>query len=843
MPITSLLNRLQRIRRQSLLRAKGFRLLAALNGTPRNSGVVASRLTTKPLKNLKLLAMLALTAPMLILSGCDTPPTNTGLEAVYDGERYRIRLYKKDNQQRLEVSDHTLDRVVISADTANLLGAYQTDLSFTESHASFQHHTDTRARCEQTIIDKAEPTSHYFLIAGTFKSPDCPLRFSLRFTEKEQRLTLTATTSDNSYNHLKLTVDADREEAILGFGAQVSRQNFKGIEVPVWIQEQGIGRGAQPLSTIIDANVAGAAGHELSSYFTVPHFLSSAGHTWFLNNSNFSRFDFRNRQKLQIHNYSPTLRAQFSSCAQLLDCTSAYTQFSGRMKSLPTWTHKGAIVGLQGGSETVLQRYRALKDAGTPIAGLWLQDWVGRRLTMGGTASQLWWNWQRDEQLYPEWDALAATLAQDEVKLLGYFNPFLVDVDEKNTTSKKTGEDEQTQTDDAKPTSIKPPAHRADRRNLYQEALAKDFLVKDPSGTPYQIDITDFAAGLVDITNPKAFEWLKEIIKHQVSLNQFSGWMADFGEALPVTAQLASGEDPLQSHNLFPQEWARLNAEVVQELKREDEAVFFMRAGFSQSPSYASLFWLGDQNTSWDHHDGLQSAVIGLLNSGISGQSLNHADIGGYTSLRRPIPQPVSWLLPDDLTLTMELDGESVPQMALHRPQNLLMRWAEMSAFTAVFRTHEGLTPDVNSQVYDNDVTRAHFARNAQLFQALSLYRQHLMKQAEHQGWPLVRHPLLHYPQYAQLLAPAPQDLQFMLGDNLMVAPMLTPKNQRTSRSVFLPEGTWFDLLTNETLEVGPTGKRMRVTPPMGQAPAYVRLNEQSQALIMTPLRDAGFVQ
>lgn len=795
--------------------------------------------TTSHRANDKRGAASLLIALLLILTGCDTPPSNTGLEAVYDGERYRIRLFEKDGQQRLEVSDHTLSRAAISADTANILAAYQTQLSFTESHASFQHHTSTAGRCERTIIDKAEPTSHYFLIAGTFKSPDCPLRFSLRFTEIEQRLTLTATTSDRSYNHLKLTLDADRDEAILGFGAQVSRQDFKGIDVPVWIQEQGIGRGAEPLSTIINANVSGAAGHELSSYFTVPHFLSSAGHTWFLDNSNFSRFDFRNRQKLQIHNYSPTLRAQFSSCAQLLECTSAYTQFSGRMKSLPAWTNKGAIVGLQGGSETVLERYQALADAGTPIAALWLQDWVGRRVTMGGTASQLWWNWQRDETLYPNWDQLAATLAQDEVRLLGYFNPFLVDIDEISDSK----DPQQPQSSESNSASAKAARKNIKRRNLYQEALAKDFLVKDSEGTPYQIDITDFSAGLVDISNPKAFKWLKGIIKQQVRLNQFSGWMADFGEALPVTAELASGEDPLKSHNLFPQEWARLNAEAVKELGMEDEAVFFMRAGFSQSPSYASLFWLGDQNTSWDHHDGLQSAVIGLLNSGVSGQSLNHADIGGYTSLRRPIPQPVSWLLPDDLTLTMEIDGESTMQMALHRPQNLLMRWAEMSAFTPVFRTHEGLTPDVNSQVYDNEVTRAHFARNAQLFQALSLYRQHLMKQAQHQGWPLIRHPLLHYPQYPQLRAPAPQDLQFMLGENVMVAPMLTPKNQRTSRAVFLPEGTWFDLLAGETLEVGAAGKHLRITPPMGQAPAYVRLNEQSQALIMAPLRDAGFVQ
>ena len=35
----------------------------------------------------------------------------------------------------------------------------------------------------------------------------------------------------------------------------------------------------------------------------------------------------------------------------------------------------------------------------------------------------------------------------------------------------------------------------------------------------------------------------------------------------------------------------------------------------------------------WDSQDGLASTIIGMLSSGISGYSLTHSDIGGYTSL------------------------------------------------------------------------------------------------------------------------------------------------------------------------------------------------------------------
>ena len=35
----------------------------------------------------------------------------------------------------------------------------------------------------------------------------------------------------------------------------------------------------------------------------------------------------------------------------------------------------------------------------------------------------------------------------------------------------------------------------------------------------------------------------------------------------------------------------------------------------------------------WDGDDGLASAIVGLLSSGLSGYSLVHSDIGGYTAV------------------------------------------------------------------------------------------------------------------------------------------------------------------------------------------------------------------
>lgn len=89
-----------------------------------------------------------------------------------------------------------------------------------------------------------------------------------------------------------------------------------------------------------------------------------------------------------------------------------------------------------------------------------------------------------------------------------------------------------------------------------------------------------------------------------------------------------------------------------------------MRAGFRDSPKWASLFWEGDQMVSWQANDGIKSSVVGLLSSGISGYAFNHSDIGGYCAV-------------------------NLPFFKYQRSEELLLRWMELNAFTTVFRTHE----------------------------------------------------------------------------------------------------------------------------------------------------------
>lgn len=100
-----------------------------------------------------------------------------------------------------------------------------------------------------------------------------------------------------------------------------------------------------------------------------------------------------------------------------------------------------------------------------PVAGFWLQDWVGSRTTSFG--QRLWWNWTLDSATYPDFDQLVSELAADDVYVLTYVNPHLTNA-----------------------------PHAA--RNLLAEATAQHYLVADAAGAPVLFDMGEFDVGMLD---------------------------------------------------------------------------------------------------------------------------------------------------------------------------------------------------------------------------------------------------------------------------------------------------------------------------------------------------------
>ncbi|MDX1615170.1 MAG: alpha-glucosidase, partial [Candidatus Promineifilaceae bacterium] len=592
-----------------------------------------------------------------------------------------------------------------------------------------------------------------------------------------------AAVADPAYNRLYLTYASSAEERFFGFGEQFSAFDLKGRRLPILVQEQGIGRGAQPVTTIVDL-VAGAGGAWHTSYAPVPHYITSQLRSLFLENYEYAIFDLRRDDRVQIALFATEMRGRILNGDSPTKLIETYTSYTGRMRPLPDWINQGAVVGLQGGTARVEAIWAALQRHQVPISAFWLQDWVGQRTTSFG--QQLWWNWELDRQRYPAWERLLADLGAADIRVMLYASPFLADVSDK-------------------------PNHR---RNLFAEAAAQGFLVRQEDGQPYLIQNTDFSAGLVDLSNPAARRWYKEVLAAEMLTAGASGWMADFGEALPFDVLLDSGATGQDYHNRYPEEWARLNRELVEDSASGDELLFFTRSGFTRSPGATTLFWLGDQLVSWDGHDGIKTAVTGLLSSGLSGFALNHSDIGGYTALSSPV-------------------------LNYHRSKELLLRWMELNAFTAVFRSHEGNQPANSHQIYDDEASLAHFSRFARIYAALAPYRHELMVEAGERGLPLVRHPFIHYPDEERVYTIRYRE--FMLGPDFLIAPVLDEGVDRIS--VYLPEGDWVHLWSGQQYLAGPQGLDVEVAAPLGQPGVFYRADSPAARQFQADLQRAGLLQ
>lgn len=658
-------------------------------------------------------------------------------------------------QERVEfyLIGQTEPIISIPLDRPFLKAAYSTP-TVKERYGFFKFKEQVEYRCQQTTVDTIIASRRRLRIEGQL----CEQPFVLSIWAIDTRqawVNITLPASDQRpYNRLYFTYAMAPDEAILGLGEQYTYNNLNGQRVPMWVEEQGIGAGDQPISAI--ANVQQAGGHPLNTYAPIPFYLSSKGYSLQLSHTCRSVFDLRQRQTATIEIWQDSLDLYLSQSQDPLDLVAAHTNAMGRQPQLPDWAW-GTVVGLQGGREPVLRYVDSLEASGTAISAVWLQDWVGRRRTFVG--DQLRWNWEVDEARYPNFRAFCAELDARGIAVLGYINPMLV--------------------------SDGP---------LYAEAAAKGYLVKDHRDSTYVLGMTGFDVGLVDLTNPAACTWIKGLIQTNMIGAGLKGWMADFGEALPWDAVLHSGVSAEVYHNQYPVDWARINREAIEEAGKLGEVAFFARSAFRGSSRYATLFWAGDQMVSWQKNDGLRAVVPALTSSGISGMALNHADVGGYAGFWR-----------------------AGGLFGMRRTKRLLMRHIELGAFSPIFRTHEGILPKRNAQVYSTPELRAFYAKFSQIHAVLTPYLKELNQAATQNGYPLVRHLYLHYPKDPESLK---VPYQYLLGPAILVAPVY--KKGANSVRVYLPKGQWKHWFTGKVYE---GGRYYRVKAPLGQPAVFVDTN------------------
>ncbi len=552
---------------------------------------------------------------------------------------------------------------------------------------------------------------------------------------------------DSAYNRFRLRLPATPGESVFGCGEQYSRLDLKGRRVPLWSEEQGVGRG-HDLITLMARLRGNSGGSWRTTYFGQPSFITSERSWVHVGTTAYCLFDFKRPKATVLSCWAVPDELSIGFAADAPSAIGALSAVAGRQRALPAWTWDGAWLGVQGGSAEIGRKLAAARTAGVKVGALWVQDWCGKSVT--GSGIQPRWNWRRDGALYPDLPDYIASLRRDGIRFLGYVNPFL----------SADGE-------------------------LYAEASKAGFCVRHEDGSDYLLTVATFPAAMVDLFNPDAFAWIKAVIKREMLGIGMAGWMADFGEYLPVDSALHGGRDPLTAHNEYPVLWARANAEAIREAGKEGEAVFFLRSGWAGSAKHAQAFWAGDQLVDWNRNDGLPSVIPAALSLGFSGSGIWHSDIGGFNT--------VAWV---------------------KRSRECLMRWTEMAAFTPIMRTHEGNKPESNAQVWSDPEILAHFARMTAVWAGMAPYHAETMAEYATSGVPPVRHTWLHYEDEQSLRG---LSYQYLYGRDLLVAPVTKPGKKLSEAR--LPSDQWVHLWTSREF----SGGDVTIESPLGYPPVFYR--------------------
>ncbi len=559
-------------------------------------------------------------------------------------------------------------------------------------------------------------------------------------------------------NRFWFRICAEPQEHVWGCGEQMSYFDLRGRRFPLWTSEPGVGRDkTSPITFQADVH-----GHAGGDYYTTnypqPSFVSSRRYAAHVETTAYSAFDFRHDTFHELEIWAAPERLEFHAASDFPALVERVSARFGRQPPLPDWLYNGAIIGLKAGAES-FARLETYLAAGARVSALWCEDWAGVRNTSFGT--RLFWDWRWNPERYPDLPQRIADLHARGIRFMGYANPYLC-------------------TDGT----------------LFREAESRGLLARNATGDTYRVDFGEFDCGVVDFTHPEARDWFatRILCGNMLELG-LSGWMADFGEYLPIDACLTNGVDARLMHNAWPAIWAEVNAGAIARAGRSGDALFFMRAGFTGVQRFCPLLWAGDQCVDFSRHDGLQSVICGALSSGLLGNAYHHSDIGGYTSLFGNV-----------------------------RTAELLQRWTEMAAFTPVMRTHEGNRPHDNLQIDQSPEVLAHFARFTRIWCHLAPYLRALSAQAEERGLPLQRPLFLEFPD-----DPAGYTIQgqYLYGPDLLVAPVHAAG--LTNWCVHLPAGVAWTHVWSGTTYQG--GARVTVPSPIGQPPVFFREGSVWEAL------------
>lgn len=276
-----------------------------------------------------------------------------------------------------------------------------------------------------------------------------------------------------------------------------------------------------------------------------------------------------------------------------------------------------------------------------------------------------------------------------------------------------------------------------------------------------------------DFSNKDCREWWKSELKKFISEHGMDGIWNDMNEpcvfnndhkTMLETCLHNSDNGVIEHkefHNRYGFEMSRCSKEAQEELHPNERGFSMTRATYAGGQRYSSV-WTGDNMSLWSQ---MRMSISMNANLGISGFSFVGNDVSGF---------------------------------GLDSSEELFVRWMEMGPFIPIFRNHSNMYTRRQEPWAFGPRAEKIAKKSIELRYELLPYIYDLYYISHKEGLPIFRPMIMEYEKDMNLLN---MREQFMLGENMLVAPVLHEGER--SKTVYLPRGIWFNYFTMEKLQGG----------------------------------------
>ena len=295
----------------------------------------------------------------------------------------------------------------------------------------------------------------------------------------------------------------------------------------------------------------------------------------------------------------------------------------------------------------------------------------------------------------------------------------------------------------------------AQRSVLFDEAVQKGYLLRKPNGDTWQWDMWQAGMGIVDFTSPDACKWFAEKLRALLKMG-VDTFKTDFGERIPTDVVYHDGSDPFKMHNYYAYLYNKTVFDLLREERGDHDALVFARSAATGGQQFP-VHWGGDSTATFES---MAESLRGGLSFGLSGFGFWSHDIGGFEQTANA---------------------------------HVYKRWTAFGLLSSHSRLHGSSSYRVPWN-YDEEAV-AVLSKFTKLKCSLMPYLYRAAIQSHQEGVPMLRAMMLEFPD-----DPACDylDLQYMLGDSLLVAPVFSHNG---SVNFYVPEGRWTSLLDDRVVE------------------------------------------